>query len=243
MNMYQKWILTTLLVISLTSCAQATLTATPTAEQPAATGLVTTATASPYPPPQKSPIAYPQPQTVETEYPSPSEPTRQSPYPGPQVEFMQAEMRFGIPEVDRVLEALYVSPDNLDTLIVYTKAQCTKTSGLGGPPKCAAGQNEGTTVEVLPILGPEGHFILKGSHSLAELLGQTHLLGVFKVVEDFKSEDYYPSGLYGIVLTQQDNAAIIVLRLNQDGIVRVDFPDQIPGKEQPDLEVYLEPIR
>jgi hypothetical protein len=231
--MLRKWILAILIPSILTACAQVHPTQTPNPEQTNVTNLPLQQTAKEYPPPQ----------AAEESYPSPDEQALQPSYPDPQVELLQTGTRYGIPEVDRVLDTLFLHPDQADSLVVYTKAPCTTFDGLGGPPKCTESQNEGTIVEGIPVLGSEGQFIPKGSRGLTDIIGQTDLLGVFKVVEDFKSEEYYPAGQYGIVLTQKVTSTIVVLRLTPDGIVRLDFPTQIPGKEQPDLEIYLEPSR
>jgi hypothetical protein len=124
---------------------------------------------------------------------------------------------------------------------VFIQAACTSDSGLGGPPKCASGEAEGTKVDVFPILGSEGSFTRKAEANLKDTLGSIDLKGVFKVVADFKAEEYYPAGDYGIVLAQPGGQQIYVLRVTKDGIVRLDNPVQLPGKEQPDLEQYVNP--
>ena len=177
--MLKKWILAILITTILTACAQVPPTQTPTPEQKNVTNLPLQQTAKEYPPPQ----------AAEESYPSPNEQALQPPYPDPQVELMQAGTRYGIPEVDRVLDTLFLHPDQADSLLVYTKAACTMSDGLGGPPKCTESQNEGTIVEGIPVLGSEGQFIPQGSRSLTDIIGQTDLLGVFKVVEDLNPKN------------------------------------------------------
>jgi hypothetical protein len=228
-----------LLAFTLTACAQGT-PAVPTSIEPtpAPKSTLVLPTSTAYPEPTKDVSEYPPPQTPEG-YPLLDGQT-ENPYPEPQIAVMVPETRFGIPAVDRVLDSLFQTTGEINSLIVYTVAHCSTAEGLGGPPKCAQDQSEGTQVEGLPVYGPEGHFLPKSEQTLTDLPGKVDLLGVFKVVEDYKSEDFYPAGQYGIVLKHNETGEIIVLRVTETGIVRLDNPVQIPGKEQVDLEAYLE---
>ena len=198
------------------------------------------------------------PPPIDTVYPSPTgaavQPTDQPvyPYPAPQellaptadgqVPGLPMSTRYGIPAVDGVLAALFAGPDSLSPFFSYSEAPCTDREGLGGPPKCAPGQTKGEAVEGIPVLGSEGQFLPREDFTWARDPSSLVLLGVFKVNEGFQAEAYYPAGLYGIVLAQADESLYIVLRVSEQGIVRVDYPAAIPGKEQPDLEAYLEPL-
>ena len=222
-------------LLFLTACAsQNTPTAVP----------VQDLTASPeetaYPPAQPDSEGYPQPLDTQA-YPLVPDQPLTNPYPEPQIAVMRPDTRFGIEAVDRVLTALFEQPEQLPDLVVYTQAPCTSADGLGGPPKCSSGQEEGAIIEALPVVGSEGHFLPKDPQVLTDLPLNVDLLGVFQVSPDFNPEEYYPSGQYGIVLIQKASGSVVVLRVSQKGIVRVDYPTQIPGKEQPDLEIYLNP--
>lgn len=67
-----------------------------------------------------------------------------------------------IPEIDVIIKAVASgNPQKLRDLFQYTKTSCMAVNALGGPPPCRAGEAEGTPVEVLPSLGPEGSFLRK----------------------------------------------------------------------------------
>ena len=70
--------------------------------------------------------------------------------------------RTGNEEIDHILDVVANGDAQaLQSLTQFTNAKCTKQDGLGSPPKCRAGEAEGTPVEVLPFLGPEGNFLHK----------------------------------------------------------------------------------
>jgi hypothetical protein len=70
--------------------------------------------------------------------------------------------RTGIAEVDNILEVVASGDvEELRSLNQLTSTKCTQREGLGGPPKCRDGEAEGTPVEVLPFLGPEGSYLRK----------------------------------------------------------------------------------
>ena len=76
--------------------------------------------------------------------------------------FHPLSTRTGIADIDAVLAAVESGdPQQLRDLIRFTTVACTKADGLGGPPKCQSDEAEGMLVEVLPFLGPEGHFLRK----------------------------------------------------------------------------------
>lgn len=172
-----------------------------------------------------------------------------SSYPAPdpntgQIPALQPTTRYQIADVDHVLDILLGDKGSeLSTRIIYEQAACTTTEGLGGPPKCAEGEAEGTQLEVLPSLGGEASFLRKNDTNLNDLPGNVELLGVFKVRADFKSEEYYPTGTYGLVIRSKTNNQVLALRVNPDGIVRVDYLFNPPDLGQPDLESYLKPVQ
>ena len=68
--------------------------------------------------------------------------------------FHTPDTRTGVPVVDEVIAA-YLAGDTvaLVALVDFAVTPCTHANGLGGPPKCAEGQAEGTEVEVFPGRG------------------------------------------------------------------------------------------
>jgi len=102
-------------------------------------------------------------------------------------------------------------------------------------------------VEVLPILGPEGHFLRKDEIGNWPDLFVTDLYAVYKVSESAYSDGYYPSGDYGVILVGEENSPNIVLQNKDGGIVRMDYildvsPSELAGVLERDAsEVILAP--
>jgi hypothetical protein len=183
---------------------------------------------------------------------APTEAIPPTPYPAPQATTGPVQTtfnpipnttRYGIPKVDAILDALLTGKsDSIPALIAYESAPCTKKEGLGGPPKCQPDEAEGTMVDVLPTMGPEGSFLPKSPDNMVDMAGLVELLGVFSVKADFKSEQYYPAGKYGIVLRVKNTVNMMTFRVSDEGIVRVDYITQMPDNtNQPDLDSFLKP--
>jgi len=140
-----------------------------------------------------------------------------------------AAQRVGIPAVDRVITAgLAGGAEGLRPLLRYLTTPCTTREGLGGPPKCAAGEAEGTPVEVFPLGGPEGTFLRAGEPPAFLPSDITGLYGVYRAALSPRPEPYWPGGEYGVVFTRS-NGQLLDLRVSEEGIVRVDFTP--PGIE------------
>lgn len=144
--------------------------------------------------------------------------------------------RTGIDQVDHVLDAV-ASGDSgqLRSLIQFTEAVCTQREGLGGPPKCRAGESEGTLVEVLPFLGSEGSFIPRDEIGEWQGIDVSGLYAIYEVSPDIIVEEYYPPGDYAILFAGRDDHSPVALRLTDGRIVRVDY---IAGRES--LNAILE---
>ena len=68
------------------------------------------------------------------------------------------EKRTGLADIDRIIDLVLAHDfQSLQQLTAYSQIGCTKADGMGGPPKCNSDEDEGTEVEVVPFLGPEGH--------------------------------------------------------------------------------------
>jgi hypothetical protein len=130
----------------------------------------------------------------------------------------------GIEDVDRVIDVvLSGNVENLRGIIEFTLTGCTTADGLGGPPKCREGETEGTLVEVLPFLGPEGHFIHREEIEEWRGIEVAGLYAVYRVSEKAYSTDDYPAGEYGIVFIDQYKMGTVTLQVKQEGLVRIDF--------------------
>jgi hypothetical protein len=131
--------------------------------------------------------------------------------------------RTGIAAIDAVLEAAASGDvEELRLLFEFTNAQCTQREGLGGPPKCRAGEAEGTAVEALPFLGSEGGFLRRDEIENWQGIDVTGLYAIYEVSPAVSSEQYYPVGTYAILFLGQKNQPTVALRIGERGIVRVD---------------------
>ena len=132
--------------------------------------------------------------------------------------------RTGVEEVDRVLEAV-ASGDQQELLSVvqFTEAKCTHAQGLGGPPKCREGEEEGTSMEVFPFLGGEGSYLRQEEIGDWEGIDVSALYAVYEVSSDVQGEEYFPVGEYLILLIDSTNGEPVALRITEGRIVRVDF--------------------
>jgi len=131
--------------------------------------------------------------------------------------------RTGLAEIDAVIAAVESgNPQELRDLIRFTTVACTKAEGLGGPPKCRDEEADETPVEVLPFLGPEGHFLHKAELSNFPGVSVIGIHAAYKVPETAYSEDVYPAGEYAVMFKGGENQPDIVFQV-RDGIVRIDY--------------------
>jgi hypothetical protein len=130
--------------------------------------------------------------------------------------------RTGIEEIDRVLDASG-DVEKLRSLIQFNSTQCTRREGLGGPPKCLPGEEEGTPLDVLPILGPEGSFLRKDEIGNWQGFETSGLLAIYEVSAKAFSDENYPAGQYAILFGGRENQPIVSLRVSDGRIVRVDY--------------------
>jgi hypothetical protein len=148
----------------------------------------------------------------------------------------------GTAELDAIVEAA-VDGDaqDLRQFIDYTEAPCTLAEGLGGPPKCPEGEQEGTPVEVLPILGPEGGFIPEAEIDDWAGLEVSELYAAYEVSEAAFRDAHHPAGEYALVFAgAPDAGTCVTLQVRQGRIVRIDYGTSCPpeiGAE--DVERYL----
>lgn len=150
-------------------------------------------------------------------------------------------------DVDAVIAAIESGdPRQLQDLIRFTPIPCTKSEGLGGPPKCEAGEAEGTAHEVLPILGPEGHFMREADLAGFPGISVIGIHAVYKLSDSAYSEEAYPAGEYAVAFTGGENQPDVVLHI-RGGIVRIDylyFPGSLDEIIQRDAsELILAPMK
>ena len=130
--------------------------------------------------------------------------------------------RTGIAEVDAVLAAVESGDaQSLRDLVRFTSLACTKADGMGGPPKCREGEAEGTLVNVLPFLGPEGSFMHESDLSNFIPMQALGIYAVYSVSDSAYAEEAFPAGEYAVMFTTAEDQIFIVYQIRQ-GIVRID---------------------
>ena len=130
-----------------------------------------------------------------------------------------------MPHLDDLVSAVSSgSTDDLLALVQFSSLPCTRKEGLGGPPKCLAGETEGTLVDVLPILGPEGGHIRRSEFSSWPGIGAAQLYAAFRTSESTYSDEFFPAGEFGVAFLLPDKASVAVFQVTEDGIVRLDYP-------------------
>lgn len=154
---------------------------------------------------------------------APVTPAAQAVDPTPVEESHPLTARTGLVEVDRILDAVAGGDvQMLHSLLAFIKTKCTQAEGLGGPPKCRDGEAEGTPVEVLPFLGPEGHFLRKDEIGNWPGVDATGLYAVYEVSPAVTYEENYPAGRYAIMFLGKENRPAVSLRVDNGKIVRID---------------------
>ena len=129
----------------------------------------------------------------------------------------------GVLEVDRVLAAVASNdPRELQALVRYTAAPCTRADGLGGPPRCQEGETEGTMLEVLPFIASEGGHIRRSEIGNWQGIDANAVYAVYRVSGYALNEQYYPPGEYLVIFMPDEYGGYAALRVAEGGIVRVD---------------------
>jgi hypothetical protein len=148
----------------------------------------------------------------------------------------------GIRELDAVVSAA-LSGDTSAILpyVEYTRTTCTTERGLGGPPRCLAGEHDGAPVNVLPFLGPEGTFLRESDAPGWVAPPLTRLYAAYRVSSAAYSDPNYPAGDYALVFASgEDSPSPVTLQVTQGRIVRIDYgagwPPQIPPEN---IELWL----
>ncbi len=149
------------------------------------------------------------------------------------VQIHEPSTRTGIPGVDIVLDAVLTrDQEAIKDLIRYSISACTNEMGLGGPPKCREGEPVGTMVEVLPFLGPEGHFLRRDEVRDWSGLDIKGLYAVYLVSEQAFADPDYPAGEYAAVFLHGHGISFVTLQIDNGAIIRIDNQFGYPPDEQ-----------
>jgi hypothetical protein len=169
-----------------------------------------------------------------------SQPTQELPY-------YSLDTLTNIPEIDVIIKAVAGgNPQELRDLFEYTKTACMTVNALGGPPPCRENEAEGTPVEVLPSLGPEGSFLRKDEAENFPALNVQGLYAVYRVPHSAFTDPNYPAGDYAIVYVGEGNNPDIALQVMNGKIVRIDYilgyPESSELIPQGATDFVLEPV-
>lgn len=119
-------------------------------------------------------------------------------------------------------------------ILDYRSTPCANIDALGGPPRCPEGMPEGTVVDVLPILGPEG--VQATADDMQEIMNNLHVKGlyaVYRVTPGPVVDPLYPTGDYAMLFDRDMNdlPMPLVLQVRDGHVVRMDFPVGIPPED------------
>jgi len=153
---------------------------------------------------------------ANTEQPQPSQTSA-----SPVLKYYPLDTMTQIEDIDLILAAVASGDAQaLRNLFGFTTTACKTVNALGGPPACREGEAEGTTVEVLPFLGPEGSYLRKDEVGNFPGLNVIGVYAVYHVSETAYSDENFPKGDYGIMLTAPEN----FLRYRTANQRRIDRP-------------------
>lgn len=130
-----------------------------------------------------------------------------------------------IPSLDVITRAMLSNDVTARLAVVhFSTAGCTTREGLGGPPKCLAGEADGTLVEFLPMLGPgEGSTLRRAEVPKAMAMTVTGVLGIYRVRPNATREPEYPAGEYALILERPNGDQPLAVRVSAGRIVRLDY--------------------
>ena len=134
------------------------------------------------------------------------------------------QTRTGQNEIDPIIDALLAHDfPAIKILTAYQNIGCTNQDGLGGPPKCTADEQDGTVVEVVPFLGPEGHHLRRVEFENWEGPDVLGLLAVYRTSSGTYTDPAYPGGDFGLVFLLSSDAEVLTLQVRDGLIIRYDY--------------------
>lgn len=138
------------------------------------------------------------------------------------------------PDVNTTIAALLDQDlEVLQYTLLLNSQPCTKEEGLGGPPTCPEGVNEGTVLAFFPVLGPgEGGKLSPEEANQVFDYQEPSLLAVVLVKPPEYMDPSFPAGNYAVILGTDPMDLARTFRLNHQGkIVRVDFTGLLSEQE------------
>jgi hypothetical protein len=190
--------------------------------------------------PNPTPTAWETPQPTETKINS-GAPTIEPTLASLQLAIYPPESRTGLTGLDLIIDTILDHDyPGLKDLSSYLITGCTNTEGLGGPPQCAEGEVEGTMLEVIPFLGPEGHHSRRTDYESWNGPDALGLLAVYSTSSGTYSDPIYPAGEYALVFLLSSGIETVTLQVDAGKIIRYDY--NFNGLSEKDLEERAEDI-
>jgi len=130
--------------------------------------------------------------------------------------------RTNIAVLDAIIDAVTANdPARVRELTHYTRVGCTTAEGLGGPPKCQAGESAGMEVEAVPVMGAEGYALRRTDPGVGiSADGYRLLAAIANVEEAIRAEEWWLPAQYALVFVTPDSTGAVILSVDDVGIVR-----------------------
>ena len=168
--------------------------------------------------------APPSPEPAPVEATATAEPTESAPPTEAAPQLHPPDARTGDPALDAVVDAVLAHDVTARReLTRLTVVGCTHADGLGGPPKCREDEAEGTPLEVLPILGSEGHHTHVEDLDRALSFQVEGLYAVFELADTVFDSNEYPAGEVGLLFLQSGPPFPLTVHVADGAIVRLDY--------------------
>jgi hypothetical protein len=143
--------------------------------------------------------------------------------PEPEIGFQEKAGYTGILEIDHIIETILTgSSEEEFQLLQFALLGCTHADGLGGPPKCQEGEEEGAEIEVFPFLGPEGHHMRRDEAANWIGIPATGVYAVYSVSPEAYTDTNYPAGEHAIAFLTEREELMITIQVAEGKIVRID---------------------
>ena len=143
--------------------------------------------------------------------------------PQPETSVQEQASLTGLPEIDAIIDTVLAgNPQEELQLIQFSTLACTHAEGLGGPPKCREGEEEGTKIEAFPLLESEGHHARRSEMNDWAGIRASAVYAVYRVSDQVYSDADYPAGEYAIVFLIENEDYLVTAHVADEKIVRLD---------------------
>lgn len=179
----------------------------------------------------------PQVDPTETAEPTPTQTSVPETPPPPLPKVHPADMRTGIEEVDRVLDALFeVDGLQFQDVAAFISTPCVAESeGIGGPPECRESEADGDLVDVFIFSAPSMHYLRRDEIDLYPGVAFSGVYAIYRIREEVLNDSSYPAGSYGILCIGKEHdvpRTDVLLRVTTAGVIGIserwnEFPQDL----------------